>query len=91
MSDQNEQLRAAAVKRINAKRNFWRLVGVFAIVSLLLTVIWALSGGGYFWPMWAIFGMGVAAAFTGWGAYGPPAAPPSDEQINDEMRKMGGS
>lgn len=83
-------MRAAAVKRIKAKRDFWRLLGIFVIVSLLLTAIWAMSGRGYFWPMWAMFGMGIAAAFTGWGAYGPPATPPSEQQIDDEMRKMGG-
>ena len=90
MSDQNNEMRAAAVKRINAKRNFWRMLGVFVILAILLTVIWALTGGGYFWPAWAFLGLGVAAAFTAWGAYGPVQAPPSDEQVNDEMRKMGG-
>jgi hypothetical protein len=89
MSD--EQLRAAAVKRIKAKRDFWRLLGVFIIVSVILTAIWALSGGGYFWPMWAMFGMGIAALFTGWGAYGPAEVPPSQQQIDDEIRKMRGA
>lgn len=83
-------MRIAAIKRIKAKRDFWRLLGIFLIVSLLLTAVWALAGGGYFWPMWAMFGMGVAAAFTGWGAYGPPSTPPSEQQIDDEIKKMGG-
>lgn len=86
-----EQLRAAAVKRIKAKRDFWRVLGVFVIVWVILTGIWALSGGGYFWPMWAMFGMGIALLFIGWGAYGPPEVPPSQQQIDDEIRKMRGA
>ena len=83
-------MRAVAVKRIKAKRDFWRLLGVFVIVGLILTAIWALSGGGYYWPMWAIFGMGIAALFTGWGAYGPAERPVTQQEIDDEIRKMGG-
>lgn len=88
MSD--DQLRAAAVKRIKAKRDFWQLLGIFVIVSVILTAIWALSGQGYFWPAWAMLGMGIAAMFTGFGAYGPSSAPPSQQQIDDEVRKMQG-
>jgi uncharacterized membrane protein len=87
MSD--DALRSAAVKRIKAKRDFWRTLGIFVIVALILTAIWALSGGGYFWPIWAMFGMGIAALFMAWGAYGPAERPPSEQQIQDEMRKMG--
>lgn len=83
-------MRAAAVKRIKAKRDFWRTFGIFVIVWLILTAVWALSGGGYFWPMWAMFGMGIALLFIGFGAYGPSERPPSEQEINDEMRKMGG-
>lgn len=93
MSDQlyaseQDQLRDAAVKRIRAKRDFWRLLGIFAIVTGILTAIWAMSGGGYYWPMWALFGMGIALAFSGLGAYGPASGPPSEERIAEEMDRM---
>jgi signal transduction histidine kinase len=29
------------------------------LIAILVLAIWALSGGGYFWPAWAWFGMGV--------------------------------
>lgn len=88
MSD--DQLRQAAVKRLKAQRDFKQLAGIFVIIWGILTGVWWLSGGGYFWPGWAIFGMGIALAFTGWAAYGPAPTPPTEQQINDEMRKMGG-
>jgi hypothetical protein len=28
--------------------------GVFLVVAVTLVVIWALSGAGYFWPLWVI-------------------------------------
>lgn len=84
-----EELRKQAIHRVKAKQSFWRLAGVFAIVWLILIAVWAMSGRGYFWPMWAIFGMGIALAFSAWGAYGPHQGV-TEEEIDAEMRKMQG-
>ena len=34
----------------------------FAATSLLLVAIWALTGAGYFWPVWPILGWGLFVA-----------------------------
>jgi signal transduction histidine kinase len=34
-----------------------------ALVAFIVTLIWGLSGAGYFWPRWVWFGLGVPAAF----------------------------
>ncbi len=34
-----------------------------AVVGFAMALIWGLSGGGYFWPRWPWFGLGVPAAF----------------------------
>ena len=34
----------------------------FVTVSLLLIAIWAVTGAGYFWPIWPIMGWGLAMA-----------------------------
>jgi Domain of unknown function (DUF1707)/2TM domain len=31
----------------------------FAAASILLVAIWALTGAGYFWPLWPILGWGL--------------------------------
>ena len=31
----------------------------YVVVNVLLIAIWALSGAGFFWPIWAILGWGV--------------------------------
>lgn len=44
-----------------------RCAGVrrLAFVALILVVIWALSGGGVFWPIWAIIGWGAIIGAKG--------------------------
>ena len=39
-----------------------QLPATYLAVSALLIVIWALSGAGYFWPMWPILGWGLCVA-----------------------------
>lgn len=65
------RLREWARKSLKKKQDFKQLVGVWFAVSVLLSVIWALTGQGYFWPIWAMFGIGIAVLFAGLDAYGP--------------------
>ena len=39
----------------------------FVAISVLLLFIWAATGMGYFWPMWPIAGMALAAFWPGCG------------------------
>src|SRR3712207_7042354 len=32
---------------------------VYVAVNLILIAIWAVAGGGYFWPIWPILGWGI--------------------------------
>jgi class 3 adenylate cyclase len=32
---------------------------VYLLVNLMLVVIWAVTGGGYFWPVWPLLGWGI--------------------------------
>jgi hypothetical protein len=32
----------------------------YVVVNAFLVGVWALAGGGYFWPAWVILGWGVA-------------------------------
>ena len=40
-------------------------VGAFLAVNVMLVAIWALSGGGYFWPLWPILGWGLGLVRPG--------------------------
>lgn len=67
----DDELREWARKSLKKKQDFKQLVGVWFGVSALLTVIWLMTGQGYFWPVWAMLGIGVAVFFTALDAYGP--------------------
>jgi signal transduction histidine kinase len=38
-------------------------VAISALVVLIVTTIWGVTGRGYFWPIWVAFGVGVTLAF----------------------------
>lgn len=46
-------------------------------VMLLLVAIWALTGAGYFWPVWPALGWGVAVASHASAALRGPARRPA--------------
>jgi uncharacterized membrane protein len=86
MTDESER-RAAAIRRLKAKRGFQIHAAVFVIINVLLVAIWASTGGGYFWPIWPFLGWGIGLAFHGWSVYF--RAPMSEDDIRREMEKGG--
>lgn len=84
MVDQKRS-REAALKRLKAKRDFRMHLGAYLIVNAMLVSIWALSGGGHFWPVWVIVFWGVGLALNGWSAY--LQKPISEDDIRREMEK----
>jgi hypothetical protein len=44
---------------VNKLRRFYTDALIYAVVNLGLILIWAISGGGYFWPIWVIIGWGI--------------------------------
>ena len=51
---------------VRVGRGRWRPdLGPYVGVSVMLVAIWALTGMGYFWPIWPILGWGSSFVFTG--------------------------
>lgn len=59
------QLRAEALKRLQARKDFRTHVTVYLAVLGLLVGIWLVSGAGYFWPVWPAMGWGLAVVLHG--------------------------
>ena len=76
--------REIAIGRLKAKRDFRMHLGAYIVVNAMLVGIWALSGGGSFWPGWVILGWGVGLAFNGWWAYF--SQPIRESDIRREMQ-----
>ena len=48
--------------RGRAQREFRDHLRTYMMVMALLVAIWALTGAGYFWPVWPMVGWGVVVA-----------------------------
>ncbi|MBN9413246.1 MAG: 2TM domain-containing protein [Candidatus Paracaedimonas acanthamoebae] len=58
-----KQLTEIEIKaRVKELRNFYVDLTLYGAVNLGLILIWAISGGGYFWPIWVIVGWGIGMA-----------------------------
>ncbi len=77
--------REAAVRRLEARRDFRNHVAIYVIVNALLVVIWAATGSGYFWPIWPIAGWGIGLAFNAWAVYFE--RPITEDEIRREMER----
>lgn len=87
----SEDIRDVARKRLKAKRDFWSMVLTFVVITIVINIIWFLSGyRSYYWPAWPMLGFVIATLFTGISAFGPGNKPISDEAIDREVRKLRG-
>lgn len=86
--EEDNGARERALRRLKAQRAFRGLVITSIGVLALMVVIWAVSGGGYFWPIWVVFGLGIALITTAWQAYGPRDHEISEDEIKREMDKQ---
>jgi hypothetical protein len=84
--DKPDGAREQAIQRLKMKQDFKGVLagGIFAII--VTVVIWALGDGGYFWPVWVIFGVAIGVVTQGWKAYGPSNRI-SEADVQREMEK----
>lgn len=83
---EHDALRAEAIKRLKAKRDFRMHLGAYLIINAMFLAIWATSGGGgYFWPIWTIVFWGVGLAFHGWSVFFESSF--SENDIQKEMER----
>lgn len=87
MSDAD--LRAIARRRLKSRAEFRTFLLVWAAVSVMLTGIWALTTPTvFYWPVFPIGGMGIAAMFMAIDAYGPNPKAISEADVDAEVERM---
>ena len=81
-----DTLRAAAIRRIKKKSEFKAHLFAYVVVNGFLVALWAVTGAGYFWPIFPILGWGIGVAFNAWDVYWRSV--PTEQQILREMDRL---
>jgi len=86
MRRRTEELRDRAIRRLKKKRDFHGHLLVYAMVNTAIIVIWAVTGGHFFWPIFPLVGWGIGVVMNAWDVYGREE--PDEDQIRREMELM---
>jgi DUF1707 SHOCT-like domain/2TM domain len=70
-ADLPSRMRPPGPRQAAAKATLLRTLLWFGTVSLMLIVVWALSGRDYFWPVWPILGFTIAIIWQAFAVWGP--------------------
>jgi hypothetical protein len=82
----DDDLRGRAVKRLQRRRDFGRHLVIYLLVNAFLVVIWAVTGAGFFWPIFPIVGWGIGVVFNAWDIYQVDG--PDERRIRREMERI---
>jgi 2TM domain len=77
--------REAARQRLQAKRDFGSHLAAYVVVNTFLVVVWAVTGAGYFWPIWVIAGWGIGLVLHAWDVFW--RRPVTEADIDAEMAR----
>ena len=78
--------REQEARRIRRHRAFWLHVSVWAATNIFLVVVWAMTGGGYPWFLFPLFGWAIGVVAHGVAAYG--LADVNDIVLQREQKRM---
>jgi 2TM domain-containing protein len=68
--DTREQApRDRAVQRLKKRRDFRAHLLVYVLVNGFLVLIWAITGAGFFWPMFFMAAWGIGLVLNAWDVY----------------------
>ncbi len=78
--------RQQALARVQGRRDFGGHLIAYVVINAFLIAIWALTGAGYFWPVWVLCGWGAGLVLHAWDAF--IRRPVTDADIDGEMRRL---
>jgi hypothetical protein len=84
--DSEQELRKLAVSRLKKKRDFRTHVVIYLIVNAMLVGIWAVTGPGFFWPVFPILGWGIGVGANAWDVYG--RKPITEDEVRRETERL---
>jgi hypothetical protein len=84
-----EELRELALTQLRKKRDFRTHIFIYVLVNAMLVLIWAVTGAGFFWPIFPILGWGIGVGANAWDVFA--RKPITEEEIRREAERLRGS
>ena len=81
-----DELRGRALRRLKKKADFRTHLLLYTLINAMFVLIWAMTGSGFFWPVFIIAGWGIGLVANAVDAY--VVDEPTDEQIEDEIERL---
>ena len=81
-----EDARARAVRSLKKKSDFRNHLLAYLVVNTAIVVIWAMTGSGFFWPVFPILGWGIGVIFHAQDVYGRQEI--TEDDIRREMERQ---
>ena len=69
---------------LQSRRDFGSHLVAYVVINTMFVVIWALTGGGYFWPAWIIGCWGAGLILHAWEAFF--RRPVTEAEIDEELQ-----
>lgn len=79
-------LRDLAVDRLKKKAEFRMHVLIYALVNGMIVLIWAMTGAGFFWPVFPLAGWGIGLVAHAVETFGHDT--PTEDEISQEMDRL---
>jgi len=84
--DRDVTVRDRAINRLKKRRDFYTHLLVFTLVNGFVVGIWAMTGQGFFWPIFPIVFWGIGLVMNAWDAFHDEGF--SEERIQHEIGRL---
>lgn len=74
-----------ARERVDDRRELGSHVAAYVVVNASLVLVWALTGAGYFWPIWVLAAWGIGIVLHVWEVF--VRRPVTDADVEAELRR----
>ena len=85
---EHDDLRTQARKQVQKRRDFGAHVVTYVVVNAMLVGVWAVTGAGYFWPVWVLLGWGVGVILNAWDVF--LRRPITEADVDREIERLRG-
>ena len=82
----DQELRDRAIRRLKKKHDFHGHLLVYGMVNTFIVAIWAVTGSGFFWPIFPMVGWGIGVVMNAWDVY--RSEEPDEDHIRREMEAL---